>query len=107
MQVVSSESSPISESDITAAQQFGHSTTVPEWLGSIAPVAAVLPHNAVGSRVGNGFVTAAVFFDRRISDSSGWWPQVSSVLHFGTYVFRLGAAALAMASIRRHRFDRR
>ena len=38
-QAVSSESSPISESDITAAQQFGHSITVPEWLGPMAPVA--------------------------------------------------------------------
>lgn len=38
-QAVSPESSPISESDITAAQQFGHAITVPEWLGPMAPVA--------------------------------------------------------------------
>ncbi len=38
-QAVSSGSSPISESDITAAQQFGHAMTVPEWLGPMAPVA--------------------------------------------------------------------
>ena len=38
-QAVSSDSSPISEADITAAQQFGHSITVPEWLGPMAPVA--------------------------------------------------------------------
>ena len=38
-QAVSSESSPISESDIVAAQHFGHSITVPEWLGPMAPVA--------------------------------------------------------------------
>ncbi len=38
-QAVSPESAPISEADITAAQQFGHSITVPEWLGPMAPVA--------------------------------------------------------------------
>ena len=38
-QITSPETSPISESDITAAQQFGHSITVPEWLGPMAPVA--------------------------------------------------------------------
>ena len=38
-QAASSESSPISDADIVAAQQFGHSITVPEWLGPMAPVA--------------------------------------------------------------------
>jgi hypothetical protein len=38
-QALSSQSSPISESEITAAQQFGNSISIAQWLGPMAPVA--------------------------------------------------------------------
>ncbi len=38
-QALSSQSSPISESEITAAQQFGSSISIAQWLGPMAPVA--------------------------------------------------------------------
>ncbi|MEZ6032229.1 MAG: hypothetical protein R3C17_03990 [Planctomycetaceae bacterium] len=38
-EAISSPSMPISESEITSAQQFGHSISIAEWLGPMAPVA--------------------------------------------------------------------